>query len=330
MSSLLVTILVISGCSEERKEYAIGPNRQIVVIADEYVYDTTVPLFREAFERTIETPRPEKIFKVRHGDPKEFSFFRRWKSVILVSVLSHEDHTSKLVESFLNEDALQKVMLGEAAVFFKPDLWSEEQAVIFLVVRDLDELELRLRSEGDLIFNLILEKLDERISKVIYVEGEQSDVMEELGRDFGWSLKIPRGYTLPIASKDTGFVWLRKGFPERWLFVYRGERWDGGELTEEKCVDIRNRVGELFYEGDRVASVRSRKVDFAGRETMKLEGIWENPSKWVGGPFFSYCFIDSTSSLIFMIDGAVFSPEREKVLYIRQLQLIAETFRYGL
>jgi hypothetical protein len=291
------------------------------------IYDSSVPLFREIFERTIETPRPEKILKIRHGDPKEFDFFRKWKNIVLVSVLSHEGYASELIESLLSQDALQKVILGESSVFYKADLWSEGQAVIFLIVRDLDELKIKLQSESDLMFGLVLEKLDERISEIIYSGGEESNIAEELRRDFGWSLKIPKGYTMPVASKDTGFVWLQKSFPERWIFIYGGEKWNGEELTEERCVDIRNRAGQLFYEGDRVASVRSSSVEFAGREAIKLEGAWENPSKLVGGPFFSYCFIDSTSSRIFMIDGAVFLPERDKALYIRQLQLIAETFR---
>jgi len=323
---LLALILAANGCSKDGKEYAIGPSQQIVVIADKDIYDGTVRLFREVFERTIETPYPEKIFRVRYGDPKEFDFFKKWKSVVIVSVLSREDYTSRLVKSFLTQDALQKVILGEASVFSKPDLWAEGQAVIFLVARDLDELKLRLRKKADLMFNLALEKLDERISDVIYGEGEESAIMGRLHRDFGWSLRIPKGYELPTVSKDSCFVWLRKSFPERWLFVYWGERWKGGKLTEERCVEIRNKVGKLFYDGDRVASVRSRRVDFDGREALRLEGTWENPSELVGGPFFSYCFVDSTSSRIFIIDGAVFLPGQNKLLYIRQLQLIAETF----
>ena len=46
-----------------------------------------------------------------------------------------------------------------------------------------------------------------------------------------------------------------------------------------------------------------------------------------GGPFKNYTFYDPLSRRIYMIDISVYAPERDKMPSLRQLNLIARTFR---
>ena len=52
----------------------------------------------------------------------------------------------------------------------------------------------------------------------------------------------------------------------------------------------------------------------------------QNDGKVAGGPFINYTFHDPLSRRVYMIDVAVFAPARDKVPYLRRLDVIAHTF----
>ena len=47
----------------------------------------------------------------------------------------------------------------------------------------------------------------------------------------------------------------------------------------------------------------------------------------MGGPFLTYTFYDQPSGRIYIIDGMVFAPGYNKREFLRQLEVIAHTFR---
>jgi hypothetical protein len=47
----------------------------------------------------------------------------------------------------------------------------------------------------------------------------------------------------------------------------------------------------------------------------------------MGGPFVMYTFYDQATGRIYMIDGMVFAPGFDKREFLRQLEVIAHTFR---
>jgi hypothetical protein len=68
------------------------------------------------------------------------------------------------------------------------------------------------------------------------------------------------------------------------------------------------------------------KINFLGRDAIKLEGLWEIEEKAIGGFFRSYTFFDMKTKKIYFIDISVFAPGEVKEPYIRQLDIIAHTF----
>ncbi|NBC17960.1 MAG: DUF4837 family protein, partial [Bacteroidetes bacterium] len=46
-----------------------------------------------------------------------------------------------------------------------------------------------------------------------------------------------------------------------------------------------------------------------------------------GGPFLTYSFYDQSTGRLYMIDGMVFAPGHEKREFLRQMEVIAHTFR---
>ena len=49
----------------------------------------------------------------------------------------------------------------------------------------------------------------------------------------------------------------------------------------------------------------------------------------MGGPFLTYTFYDQESGRVYMIDGMVFAPGYEKREFLRQVEVIAHTFKSG-
>ncbi|PSQ65454.1 MAG: DUF4837 domain-containing protein, partial [Bacteroidetes bacterium QH_2_64_74] len=46
-----------------------------------------------------------------------------------------------------------------------------------------------------------------------------------------------------------------------------------------------------------------------------------------GGPFVTYTFYDRSTDRVYMLDGSVFAPDYDKLDLLRQMEVMARTFR---
>ena len=60
-----------------------------------------------------------------------------------------------------------------------------------------------------------------------------------------------------------------------------------------------------------------------------MQGLWENKKKWAGGPFRSYAFVDVETNRFFYIDCGVYSPNKRKEPYLRQIDLDGKVLHPG-
>jgi hypothetical protein len=100
-------------------------------------------------------------------------------------------------------------------------------------------------------------------------------------------------------------------------------------INKEWVINTRNRLTSKFYEKDRVEDhfLENANVMFAGRPAYLVKGLWANDEKVTGGPFRNYSFYDSDSKRIYMVDTAVWHPSGEKAPYLRQVDLMSQTFK---
>ena len=98
-------------------------------------------------------------------------------------------------------------------------------------------------------------------------------------------------------------------------------------------VGIAKDVGERF---DNYKSIRFNnhkfKLDrnyFNDLKGWQCSGIWESSDSLEakGGPFYSYIFYDDQTDRTFHINTLVHNPGKSKSLYIRQMKLIAKSFK---
>ena len=167
------------------------------------------------------------------------------------------------------------------------------------------------------------------LKKRMYAKLERKETEEKLMGKYGWRVRVQHDYFLAFEDPKENFVFLRRRFPERWLFVYWVDTEDPSFLTPEWCLKKRNEIGEKFYGEDRVVRgyTKVERGEFLGRKAFIVQGLWENEKEVAGGPYKAYCFYDSTTKRVYMIDIAVFAPGQRKMPFLRQLEVIAHTFR---
>ena len=137
-------------------------------------------------------------------------------------------------------------------------------------------------------------------------------------------------YIIAKEDAEENFVWLRRFSPDvdRMISVYWQDSKDGGELDENWAVERRTFIGEKYLDSMKIVEgyTKIEKIDFLGRDAVKVEGLWEIEEKIIGGFFRSYAFFDKKTKRVYFIDIAVFAPGEAKESYIRQLDIIAHTF----
>ena len=328
--ALLLLFLSLSACGDGKPE-SVGPAQEILVLADSAEWVEVEPIVRDIFEKILRTPQVEKIFSVQYGqieDIKAKQHLKR-KNLMVLSTIDAQNTTGEFLRSLLSDDVIQSIRNGKSGISWKQDVWAEEQLLMVVSAENVENLINHLRGESDRLYAQVENARNKRIAKLVYKYGERKDVTQQLADEYGWQVRVPFGYHVLEAKPDSGFVALAKESPSRWCFVYWEDGIKADSLTEDWVIDKRNEITRRFFDQDRIApgEVEVFESDFSGKLAVVLQGLWENQQKWTGGPFKSYAFVDLALDRFFFVDVGVFSPNKQKETYLRQLDLMANTFK---
>jgi hypothetical protein len=323
----LAALFLIIGCL--RKPTSVGGETDIYVIADSSDWRILEPTLKEVFEREIQTPQTEKVFELLWAPPQKLNEVATKKNLILTGAL--EPGGEVIPKIGLSDEVKQRVVEGTAFVFPKRDQWANEQLMVVLVSNTLEQLREKILENRKFLYELFEKKLRDDTVAAMFREHEQLELEKELLDKYGWTLRIQHDYVINVERPQDRFLMLRRSLPgrERWLFVHWIDKGDSSMLSEKWAMNTRDRLTMKFYQNDKINEqyTHSREVDFLNRKAILLEGLWENDEKVIGGPFRSYSFYDARSRRIYMIDLAVFYPGGEKEPFLRQLDIMAQTFK---
>lgn len=329
ISPTALCVILLAGCGPRLPE-SVGPAQEILVLIDPAARESLEPHLKEVFEKILYTPQEEKIFRLQFEDVANFERYenKRRKNILVVAELDAPHPTAGFLRNILSPNVQDAVRMNRSGVFWKEDVWAKEQLLMAVSGADSAALVDNLRMEADRLYQRIEDARNERIRRLIYRYGERKDVTERLGREFGWQVRVAFGYRILEAYPDSGFVVLTKEEPNRWLFVYWEDGISPDELTEEWCIRKRNDITRRFFERDRIVQdhLEIGQAEFAGKLAYVLQGLWENKKKWAGGPFRSYAFVDVETDRFYYIDCGVYSPNKRKEPYLRQIDLMARSF----
>ncbi|MFQ5674807.1 MAG: DUF4837 family protein [bacterium] len=328
IAAWLVAGLLV-GCV--KKPVGVGTETSLFVVADSENWQEMEATFKDVFENVIMTPQPERVFEIHWISPENFSQYATRKNIVIVGILDSEGEINAKVSGMLSADVKNKVMDGSAFVFPKENPWADQQLLVVLAGNSVDELKAKMMENREYLYGLFEKKLIEETTEQMFSQFEQEDLADTLLEKYGWTLRIQHDYILNIDRPQDRFVMLRRSLPgrERWLFVHWIEAADPAMITEEWALQTRDRLTRKFYENDFIDRERthSTEIDFLGRSTLLLEGLWANDDKVTGGPFRNYSFYDQATGRIYMIDVAVWYPANLKEPFLRQLDIMAHTFK---
>ncbi len=326
----VLALLVGMGCGDRMPD-SVGPAQDILVLADLSEWEKYEPVVRDIFEKELRTPQIEKIFSVLHGRVEEIEIHKhlKRKNVLVISPIDSQTPTGDFLRSILSPEVGEAIRSGQSNISWKKNVWAKEQLLFVATGNSVEEVISNIRGESDRLFAAAERARNKRIAKLVYKYGEREDVTRQLADEFGWQVRVPFGYRILDAKPDSGFVALVKEQPSRWCFVYWEDGIPADALTENWVLAKRDEITQRFFDQDRIApgEVEVFQSDFSGKLAMVLQGLWENEAKWTGGPFKSYAFVDLHLDRFFFIDVGVFSPNKQKEPYLRQLDLMANTFR---
>ncbi|MCF7811842.1 DUF4837 family protein [bacterium] len=326
--------IVLSGCSFEPS--SLGSGGTLLVVADE----VDRPLIRQTIEskfgRIIDVPQPEPLFNLIWTDAADLEKHTHNPIFLLASSLDGTGSTAEFLKKMLNPEVEEGIKNGEFSVFRHYDPWARNQMLLVLAARDSRELAEYTDNWCDSLFNWAVEFEYKRLDKELLTGRKRKEITnyidlpsEKSDKLQGFKLTLQIDYIETINSDSLKCIRFIRHFPDRWVTVAWDFLDEDSILTPDLIYQKRKSLGDYFL--DPVLTYddkwQSEEVVFNDKQGYLIRGLWATQGPTGGGPFFCYSFLEPSSRLYYIIDGAVFAPDREKMPYLWQLDVILHTFQ---
>lgn len=348
ISTLLIAAL---GCgSADYRPRAVGPEGILTVVIDSSQWNGQVgDALRETLGGFIQTlPVPEPAFELKPAaltSQQSLEVIKKQKNVVIVAPL--EDSTnvvSQFISSRLDPEVKSLITSGTPTVIPRPNLWRKDQMVVYLTANSADGLSDVIREKGEDLLYTYNNITRQRTEVEMFKKGRQTEIEDQLLEKHGFAVNAQHDYF--VAVDTTNFVWMRRVIStETWrsLFVYFEDNANPGDLTAEWIYNTRDSLTKHHVQGtvagfveiDQRRALETENINFLDRYGFETRGLWhmvieEDGRKLpigMGGAFLTYAFYDEDSGRNYLIDGMVFAPNYPKREFLRQLEVIAHTFR---
>jgi hypothetical protein len=213
-------------------------------------------------------------------------------------------------------------------VLLTRDLHAKDQVYAVINASNKEHLFNYLDKNKGLLRKHYDEQFKLRGSRFLFNDN-QTQIEEKIKEDYGWFLKIPWGWEVLRNEDKMNFFWMGSEYPYRWMSI----KWDSGNnINDELSLGKQiwnfpiNHYKSIRFNENRFKLDRIYFNDYKG---WQCSGIWESMDSLdaKGGPFYSYIFYDHHSDRTFHINTLVHNPGKSKAVYIRQMELIAKSFR---
>ena len=248
---VLISILTFScGVSDPSKTAqgrptALGKMNQVVVISDDVVWNSVVGdtinyLFSSAYPIT---PSPEPTFDLRRFQVGELAaqpLKKQLRTYLIVANLSDEESpTTKFIRADLGEEGYDRAMSDPTFnTSVGRDKWANNQILIYVFARSLDELATAIEKNYDGIAAKVLEHDSEQLYAAAYVLGEGDGYANMTQERFGAAVNIPSDYKIALDNPDdNGLIWFRRDIKESVMCIaVRQYTYDGPASIEKDAV----------------------------------------------------------------------------------------------
>jgi hypothetical protein len=325
---LLLLIFYTIGC-ESLKPSAQGADNELVVVASyedrEFIGNVLTTIFND----TLYTPQPEAYYKTVWVKPEDFKDVNDHVNVIVAAVGQNPRNFGvKLVKQVLSPSQYISSIEGDNQLIFAKDVFAHQQNYLIINGPNKNKIIESAIDQGPWLKKQY-ENLFFKRQSVHLFEGSsrQKELENKLANKYGWTFKIPWGYTVIRDSAEQQFFWMGRDIPYRWLAV----KWEEG-LVFSDSLSVNSYVKKLplkYFEtiqySDHMFKIEPSKFKEWG--AWKITGLWESIEEAQGGPFISYLFYDELSDRTYFIYLMIFHPGNDKYLMLRQVDIVANSFQ---
>ncbi len=343
-------LILLTSCTEiDLRPEAVGAEGQITVVIDSTLWQGAVgDALRNQLGVPIFTlPSQEPVFELKPMSlvsQQVLNMAKARKNVVFVASLDDTTtNETRFIKSILSEEAQQAIFDGGTAVVPRDNVWRQRQQVFYVTASTPEGLVAAIEEDGPGIVYRFNEVSRVRLQREMFDIGRQPEIEQYLMDNHGFAVHGQHDYF--IAMDTSNFVWLRRNLSDTWrsFFIYYEENADPSKLSPEWIYQRRDALTRRYVQGslggwveiDQRRPLEAEEINFKDRYAYEVRGLWhmvgeENGEKFpfgAGGPFLTYAFYDEPSGRLYLIDGMVFAPNYPKREFLRQLEVIAYTFR---
>jgi len=345
-------MVALSSCNEEMaksyesKPIAMGRMNEIIVVADEELWESPVKdtinyYFQSAYPIM---PAPEPMFDIRHFTPKELGYEPLRKELrtylVLADLEDLESNSTEMLRRDIGEERFLKAKKEEAFhTSVGKDKWARDQIIIYLFANGKKELMKTIRENYSAIAKRIRLHDKAKLDASIYVlKNESPGLIRKIKNKFGITIRIP-GDFLSLKEDTENFMWFKKDTKEAALnivikkFPYSST----SQLDVDNIIKLRDEYGKKHISSGEEGSYMVTNTsdlptyeytyEIDGQYTKEVRGIWEMENDFMGGPYATYMIHDKASNELIFIDTFVYAPGEDKRDMMLQLDYIVKTLK---
>ena len=326
----VAAVATVAGCGDTTPAY--GDPNSIVAAMSPAIWDKVSKDVYAALEPTIRTVRNEKTFTVTYQDPgqRDWGNLRRFRQMLLVGTGTEpwmQDAVDKL-----------KTPLNGPGLYTAYDVWAKGQQVTVVILSNPDSLS-ELRQYLPTINKTLDDQYRQWARNRMYMSGMDTALVDTLMASARFSLLVPKVYKHSDLDSVTDSV-----------YIFRNDNPDPSELIREIAVTWRSPI-PLNYQPEDILDWRAQLVThyhdaqvvdttqmsggpfkYQGHSAYEIQAIWQNAPDldWpAAGPFITRAIVCPAQNRMYLVDGWLYAPGRDKYEYMIQLQTILDSFRCG-
>lgn len=324
---LCFALLLLMGCQKFKPEAKGGDNELVLVVDPENITALT-KVVTTIFTDTLYTPQPEPYYRIRYVEPADFEDIKQSVNVIVGSLGESPPNPGvTLMRQLLNKKQYRSSIEGDNHLIFARDVFARHQNFLLINGPDLASILSQAADQGPWLKHQFDALFMERQSRYLFQSARQKDLEKYLADTYGWTLKIPWGYTTLRDSAQQGVFWMGREIPYRWLAVH----WEKG-LAFSDSASVRNYafsflptyLDNIHYTNYRFTMEPTKFNQWAA---WRITGLWEQTQEAQGGPSIAYLFYDPETDQTFFIFTMIFYPGKDKYVLLRQVDIVAHSFR---
>lgn len=306
---------------------SFGDRHSLIVRADSALWLQVDSVVLAALERPVFTTRNETEFKVTFVADVDtlWKNLRLWQQVVVLAGADDQVAGRIIAASGAPRPAAPAVVQAT-------DIWARGQLVELILLPETGG-PAAVASQMDELHTILREAYSNWVLERMYASGV-NDSLKQVLLAYGFSLDLPQVYV--HAREDSTFRF-RNVHPDpgtRIRAFLVSWRTGGDALAEgagtERLRAWREETGETLYNPPQDISedgIRYDTVTVGDLTGVEMRGVWQDRASFpAAGPFIARAIGCPDQDRTYYIDAWLYNPADDKYPYLRQLEIILDTF----